>query len=154
MIGNILLWISILVLLLRSVKSKKRESILLTTQKGLFCYHCKSIINIDREYIINRLTNDKKELRLCTSCERDQSINRLFSKINFDYKKYCYNWVGITTQIVLAISACLLLILSSVLHFKYGLNGDIYTTLGGFLSLCSNIIMYIIFIVTSEPKKK
>ena len=128
---------------------------LATTQKGLFCYHCKSIISLDDEYIIKKLTSDKKELKLCTSCERDQNIDKLFSnKINFDYKKYCYNSVGITTQMVLAISGCLLFILGSVVHFKYGLNSDIYTTLGGSLSLCSNIIMYIIFMVTSEPKEK
>ena len=157
MIGNILTWMGCLIVILRFIKNKRRESILYTTQKGLFCYHCKSIISIDKEYLINKLTGDKKELKLCTSCERDLSIDKLINnKVYFDYKKYCFSSTGFIIQIFLSGLGCIGFITGLIVSYNHrsSFADSIYYTLGGACYLFSNIIMYIIFIVTSEPKKK
>ena len=141
---------------------RKRTLISFYIKSGIRCYSCKDeIITImDEEYFnsLRKMEEEEKDTyRLCTSCERNRSIDILFSKkrgqIMLELKKFILSSKYDKIQRVIIIGCMALPIIGLIVKYAFGFENH--------LSDVSNLINTIIwsFMIfqlraTTIPKEK
>jgi len=66
----------------RKIGSNKVAQNLLHKRDGIVCYSCNNIIITDINQAIDKIVDDKEDLSLCKSCQRDVKLSNLLHNSN------------------------------------------------------------------------
>jgi hypothetical protein len=102
---------------------RKTKYISTDLKTGERCYSCKDKMDIDRMDILDILVHDKKNYRLCKSCERDEKLDGLINKDKSSrlhkLKLYLIGTEFDKTTRILLTSIVLFLIIDMILKLKF-----------------------------------
>lgn len=136
---------------------RKREFVSFDINTGTRCYSCKE--EIERDYfntLVKGLKDDEKLHKLCKSCERDKSIDILFSKKRGQFilslKKFILSEKYRKIQQRVTIGCVVLPLLGLLLKHVFGLNNH-FTDISNIINIMIWCFMIFQLKTTTIPKK-